>query len=66
MSISVIAFIAWACVAMGFLWLLTNHEAVNPFRELRQIGDTSLGRYSIDWMGALAFVGAVVICCFIE
>jgi hypothetical protein len=66
MNISILAFVVWAGVISGFLFLIMNREAVDPLRGLTQRGDTSIGRYSFDWMGAIALIGAVVICCFVD
>lgn len=62
MTISIIAFVVWTGLISGFLLLTMDREAAIPWRGLTQTGDTSIGRYSFDWMGALALIGAVVIC----
>jgi hypothetical protein len=66
MNISIIAFVAWASVISAFLFLILNREAANPWLGLTQTGDTSIGRHSFDWMGAIALIGAVAICCFVD
>ena len=65
MSITVIAFAAWAFVAVVFLIGTIKKEAVFQSLGLYQVGDTSLGRNSVNWMALLSFSGAVAICCLL-
>lgn len=64
MKFSVVAFLIWALMGLGCLALLARKESVGLWAGLRQVGDTSLGRNSVNWMGVLALFGAVLICYF--
>jgi hypothetical protein len=62
MNISIMAFIAMASVSVFFM--AATAASVSNFKLPPQIhtGDTSLGKQSVNWLGAIAFVGAILIC----
>lgn len=62
MSISVIAFILMAAVSTLFLAAIVISEGNLKLPVPLQKGDSSLGRYSVNWLGAVAFLGALLIC----
>ena len=51
-----------ALVSVLFLAALVADELNLKLRTLTQSGDSSLSPKSVNWLGALAFGGAVLIC----
>jgi hypothetical protein len=62
MSISILAFVVMALVTVLFMAATLVGEANIKLPALIQIGDSSLGPKSVNWLGAVAFTGAVLIC----
>ncbi len=62
MSMSIIAFVLMLSVAILFMAAILVGECDIKLPTLNQIGDSSLGPKSVNWLGAIAFIGAVLIC----
>lgn len=62
MSLSIIAFVAMAAVSILFMAALLVSELALKRPVATQSGDSSLGPKSVNWLGAIAFIGAVLIC----
>jgi formate-dependent nitrite reductase membrane component NrfD len=62
MSISLIGFGLMALVSILFMAATVAGESNIKLPELKQFGDSSLGMRSVNWLGAMAFIGAVLIC----
>jgi hypothetical protein len=62
MSISILAFAGMASVSVLFMAITVISEGNFKLPPLNHIGDSSLGFRSVNWLGAIAFIGAVVIC----
>jgi hypothetical protein len=62
MSISIIGFIVIAAVSVLFMAATAVSQVNFKFPALHQTGDSSLGVHSVNWLGAIAFTGAVLIC----
>jgi formate-dependent nitrite reductase membrane component NrfD len=62
MSMSIIAFGVMASVSILFMaaTLADKWDIKLPARN--QVGDSSLGPKSVNWLGAIAFIVAVLIC----
>ena len=66
MNFSVLLFTLWALVGATFLLLTLGREPGYPWAKLARIGDTSIGRNSVNWLAALALSGALMICLFLD
>jgi uncharacterized membrane protein (Fun14 family) len=64
MNMSMIAFVGMAAVAILFLAALVVIELDFKLSALTQSGDSSLGKKSVNWLAAIAFSAAVLICLF--
>jgi hypothetical protein len=62
MSISLLAFALMAFVSVLFMAITVVSEGNFKLPALSRIGDSSLGFRSVNWLGASAFAGAVLIC----
>ena len=62
MSLSMIAFVVMASVSILFMAATLVGEWNFKLPSLNQIGDSSLGPKSVNWLGGIAFIGAVLIC----
>jgi hypothetical protein len=62
MSISILAFLLMATVSVLFLAVTVISEGNFKLPALNRTGDSSLGVRSVNWLGAVAFAGAVLIC----
>jgi hypothetical protein len=62
MSISILAFALMAFVSALFMMVTVVSEGNFKMPALKQTGDSSLGVRSVNWLGAVAFIGAVLIC----
>ena len=62
MSISILAFALMAFVSVLFMAVTVVSEGNFKMPALKQTGDSSLGVQSVNWLGAVAFAGAVLIC----
>ena len=62
MSMSSITFVLMASVSILFMAATMAGEGNFKLPALNQIGDSSLGPKSVNWLGAFAFIGAVLIC----
>ncbi len=62
MSISILAFVLMAFVSALFMAVTVVSEGNFKMPALSRVGDSSLGFRSVNWLGAIAFIGAVVIC----
>ncbi|HZL79029.1 MAG TPA: hypothetical protein VFC17_09255 [Candidatus Limnocylindrales bacterium] len=59
---SIIAFVVMASVSILFMATTLVGEWNFKLPPLNQSGDSSLSRKSVNWLGAIAFIGAVLIC----
>jgi hypothetical protein len=59
---SIMAFMVMASVSIFFMaaTLVSGWNFKLP--SLKQTGDSSLSKLSVNWLGAMAFVGAILIC----
>ena len=62
MSISIIGFIVVAVVAVVFMAVTVISEGNFKLPELHQTGDSSLRGQSVNWLGVIALIGALLIC----
>jgi hypothetical protein len=62
MTVSLMAFFMMAAASVLFLSALVVGEEMIRIPVLRQTGDSSLGPRSVNWMGGLALLAAVLIC----
>lgn len=62
MGMSIMTFVVMAALAIWFLATFRAGELNFRMPRPNQIGDTSLSPRSVNWLGALAFLGAVLIC----
>ena len=62
MSISILAFALMAFVSVLFMAVTVINEGNFKLPALNHTGDSSLGFRSVNWLGAGAFAGAVLIC----
>jgi hypothetical protein len=62
MSISILAFVLMALVSVLFMAVTVVSEGNFKLPALNHTGDSSLGARSVNWLGAVAFTGAVLIC----
>lgn len=62
MSMSLIVFVMMASVVILFMAVILAGKGSFWLPQLNQVGDSSLGRHSVNWLGAIAFIGAVLIC----
>jgi hypothetical protein len=62
MNVSIVAFVVVALVSVLFVAAMLAGELNFKLPALNQIGDSSLSPKSVNWLGATAFVGAVLIC----
>ena len=62
MTMSIIAFALMAVVAMAFGFATMNLNLDVRIPELTQTGDSSLGRHSVNWLGATAVFFVAFIC----
>jgi hypothetical protein len=62
MNMSILAFVLMASVSILFLAALLLGEGGLKLPALNQVGDSSLGPKSVNWLGAMALIGAVLIC----
>ena len=62
MSMSIIAFMVMASVSILFVAAMLVDELDLKRPVATQTGDSSLGPKSVNWLGAIAFIGAVLIC----
>jgi hypothetical protein len=62
MSISLLAFALMAFVSVLFMAVTVVSEGNFKMPALSRTGDSSLGVRSVNWLGAIAFAGAVAIC----
>ncbi len=62
MDLSIILFIVMASVSALFMVATMAGEWKLKLPSLKQTGDSSLSRQSVNWIGAIAFIGAVLIC----
>ena len=61
MSISILAFVVMALVTVLFMAATLVSEGNIKLPALIQTGDSSLGPKSVNWLGAVALTGAVLI-----
>lgn len=59
---SIIAFMVMASVSILFVAAMLVDELDLKRPVATQTGDSSLGPKSVNWLGAIAFIGAVLIC----
>ncbi|MBC8002473.1 MAG: hypothetical protein H7X97_07780 [Opitutaceae bacterium] len=59
---SVVAFAVMACLTIGFAACVMGRELRFLLPVLTQTGDSSLSPQSVNWLGALALIGAILIC----
>jgi hypothetical protein len=59
---SLIAFVLGAAVSVLFLTAFKAGKLDFKLPALNQIGDSSLSPSSVNWLGAIAFIGACLIC----
>jgi hypothetical protein len=64
MSMSLIAFMTMAAIAILFMTALLVSEVDFRLSSVKQRGDSSLGPQSVNWLGAIAITCAVLICLF--
>jgi len=62
MSISVFIFAIWTLVGAAILLAMTWIALDLGKLEFKQLGETSLGRNSINWLASIAFLTAAAIC----
>jgi protein-S-isoprenylcysteine O-methyltransferase Ste14 len=62
MSISIIAFAVMASVIILFVAATVVSEMEIKLPQLTQSGDSSLSPQSVNWLGATAFITALLIC----
>jgi hypothetical protein len=62
MNLSLMAFMMMAGASVLFLTALLVGEEQFKVAPVRQTGDSSLGRQSVNWLGGLALLTAVLIC----
>ena len=62
MSLSLIAFMMMASASVFFLTALVIGERMFELSAIRQTGDSSLSHRSVNWLGGLALLMAVLIC----
>jgi hypothetical protein len=62
MSNTVIAFSVWAIIGLAFVLLMLVKERSFAWARPAAFGDTTLSRNSVNWMAALALLGALFIC----
>ena len=62
MSLSIIVFVLMASVSILFLVATVAGESSFKLTSLNQTGDSSLSRKSVNWLGAIAFITAILIC----
>jgi hypothetical protein len=62
MSISIFAFVLMAFVSVLLMAVTVVSEGNFKMPALNHIGDSSLGFRSVNWLGAIAFIGALLIC----
>ena len=62
MSISLLAFVLMASVSVLFMVITLVSEGNFKLPKLNQTGDSSLGAQSVNWLGAFALLGAILIC----
>jgi hypothetical protein len=62
MSISLLAFVLMASVSVLFMVITLVSEGNFKLPKLNQTGDSSLGAQSVNWLGAFALIGAILIC----
>ena len=51
-----------AAVSILFMAATSAGEGNFKLFPLKQIGDSSLSPKSVNWLGAIAFIGAILIC----
>ena len=56
------AFALMGPLAVLFLAALVGGEGSLKLPALHQTGDSSLSRKSVNWLGAIAFIAALLIC----
>jgi hypothetical protein len=59
---SLLAFALMALVSILLLVATLISEGNFKLPKLKQTGDSSLSRKSVNWLGAIAFLSAVLIC----
>lgn len=62
MNMSVIAFALMASLTILFAAFIVGSEMKLQLPVLTQTGDSSLSPQSVNWLGSLAFVAALLIC----
>ena len=62
MSASMFLFVTAMLVGSAFLAALMWMEWDVKWSGFKQVGESSIGRNSINWLGGIAFVAAVGIC----
>ena len=64
MNLSIILFVTMASVAILFLTAFVALEMGIKLPALTQTGDSSLSKKSVNWLAAIAFSAALLICLF--
>jgi hypothetical protein len=62
MNISVLVFALMAIVTIPIMTATVAAELNLKLPVLTQTGDSSLGPQSVNWLGAAAFIAAILIC----
>jgi hypothetical protein len=62
MNVSLMAFMMMAGATLLFMAAIVVGERVLEIPTMRQTGDSSLSHRSVNWLGALALITAVLIC----
>jgi len=65
MDVSNIAFVVIGLISSLFLGVILAGEWDLKWPGLEQFGDSSLSPTSVNWLGGMAFLGAVLICLMI-
>jgi hypothetical protein len=61
-NISIISFIVIAAVLVLFVVAAVVSEGDFKLPDLHQTGDSSLRGQSVNWLGVIALIGALLIC----
>lgn len=59
---SIIAFALMGSLTILFAACIAWSELKPQFAALTQTGDSSLSPHSVNWLGTLALIGAILIC----
>jgi hypothetical protein len=61
-SISIISFVVMAAASVLFVAAAVISEGSFKLPAMHQTGDSSLHAESVNWLGVIALIGAVLIC----